>query len=66
MPISEVNDILGTDFSVRESHTIGGFIVSRTKRIPRVNDTVVEEGYRLTVLEADERSVLKVRLEEPE
>ena len=66
MPISEVNDILGTDFSVQESHTIGGFVVSRTKRIPRAGDTVVDDGYRLTVLEADERSVLKVRLEEPE
>ena len=66
MPISELNDILGTDFSVQESHTIGGFVVSRTKRIPKVGDIVVDEGYRLTVLEADERSVLKVRLEEPE
>ena len=63
MPISEVNDILGSDFSVQESHTIGGFIVSRTKRIPRVDDVVIEDGYRLTVMEADERHVLKVRLE---
>ena len=64
MPISEVNDTLLTSFSVQESHTIGGFIVSRTKRIPRVGDAIVEDGFRLTVLEADERSVLRVRLEE--
>jgi CBS domain containing-hemolysin-like protein len=63
MPISEVNDILYSNFSVQESHTIGGLIVSRLKRIPRVGDSIVEEDYRLTVLEADARSILKVRME---
>ncbi|MCP3868682.1 MAG: HlyC/CorC family transporter [Gammaproteobacteria bacterium] len=63
MPISEVNDKLYAKFSVEEAHTIGGFIVSRLRRIPEVGDQVEEQDYRLSVLEADARTVSKVKLE---
>ncbi len=62
-PISEVNDILYVHFPVEEAHTIGGLIVSRLRHIPLIGDTIEEQGYSLSVLDADERSVLKVRLE---
>jgi len=63
MPISEVNDMLYVHFPVEEAHTIGGLIISRLRHIPKEGDNVMEQGYRLTVLEADERTVLKVRVE---
>jgi CBS domain containing-hemolysin-like protein len=63
MPISEVNDILYVQFPVEEAHTIGGLIISRLRHIPTVGDSVTEQDYRLTVLEADERTVQKVRVE---
>lgn len=63
MPISEINDILYTEFPVKEAHTIGGLIISRLRYIPAEGDTVEEKGYRLTVLEADARSVIKIRME---
>jgi putative hemolysin len=63
MPISEVNDILYVQFPVEEAHTIGGLIVSRLRHIPSIGDAIEEQGYRLSVLDADERSVLKVRVE---
>ena len=62
-PISEVNDILYVHFPVEEAHTIGGLIVSRLRHIPSIGDSIEEQGYRLIVLDADERSVLKVRVE---
>ncbi len=62
-PISEVNDILYVHFPVEEAHTVGGLIVSRLRHIPSIGDAIEEQGYRLTVLNADERSVLKVRVE---
>ena len=62
-PISEVNDILYVQFPVEEAHTIGGLIISRLRHIPSVGDSIEEQGYRLSVLEADERSVIKVRAE---
>lgn len=64
MPISEVNDMLYTNFRIEEAHTIGGLIINRLRRIPRAGDTIEESNYRLTVLEADSRSVIKVRLEQ--
>lgn len=63
MPISEVNDILYATFPVEEAHTIGGLIISRLLHIPSAGDSVVECGHRLSVLEADERSIIKVRVE---
>ena len=63
MPISEVNDILYVKLPVEEAHTIGGFITSRLRTIPKVGDFVEEQDYRLSVLEADERTVIKVRFE---
>jgi len=62
-PISEVNDILYARFPVEEAHTIGGLVISRLRHIPSVGDYVVEQGHRVTVLDADERSVIKVRVE---
>jgi CBS domain containing-hemolysin-like protein len=63
-PISEVNDVLYAKFPVGEAHTIGGLIVSRLKSIPGTGDMFEENGYRITVLEADARSVIKVRIEQ--
>jgi CBS domain containing-hemolysin-like protein len=63
-PISEVNDILYAKFPVGEAHTIGGFIVSRLRHIPKAGGFIEEGGYRITVLDADARSVIKVRIEQ--
>lgn len=62
-PISEVNDILYAHFPVEEAHTIGGLMVSHLRHIPIIGDTLEEQGYKLVVLDADERSVLKVQVE---
>ena len=63
MPISEVNDILYAHFPTEEAHTIGGLIVNRLRYIPSEGDTIEEQDYKLTVLEADARSVIKVQVE---
>jgi putative hemolysin len=62
-PISEVNDVLHIKLPVTEAHTIGGLVVTRCRRIPCEGDAIQEEGFRFTVLEADPRTVLKVRAE---
>jgi len=62
-PISEVNDVLHIKLPVTEAHTIGGLVVTRSRRIPHEGDSIQEEGFRFTVMEADPRTVLKVRAE---
>ena len=63
MSISEINDILYTEFPVEEAHTVGGLIISRLRHIPSEGDSIEEQDYRLTVLEADDRAIIKVRVE---
>ncbi len=63
MPISEVNDILYAQFPVEEAHSIGGLIVARLRKIPHQGDTIEEQGYKISVVEADSRSIIKVRME---
>ena len=63
MPISEINDILYAKFPVEEAHSIGGLIVTRLRHIPHEGDTIEEQGYKISVIEADNRSVIKVRME---
>jgi CBS domain containing-hemolysin-like protein len=63
MPISEINDILYAQFPVEEAHSIGGLIVTRLRNIPKKGDTIEEQGYKITVIEADSRSVIKVKME---
>ena len=63
LPISEVNDTLEIDLPTKESHTIGGLVMTRLRRIPARGESIVESGYRFTVEEASERTVLKLRVE---
>ena len=63
LPVSEVNDALEISIPLKESHTIGGLVMTRLRRIPVQGESIVEAGYRFTVEEASERTVLKLRVE---
>ena len=63
LPISEVNDLLGTKIGVSEAHSIGGLIVARLRHVPAAGESIREAGYQFTVTEATERAVLKLRAE---
>ncbi len=63
LPISEVNDVLGTSLPGVESHTIGGLMMARIRHIPAVGEFIVESGFRFTVTEATDRAVVKLRVE---
>ena len=62
LPISEVNDALEISLPTKESHTVGGLVMMRLRRIPVQGESIVESGYRFTVEEASERTVLKLRV----
>ncbi|MBT8121113.1 MAG: hemolysin family protein [Gammaproteobacteria bacterium] len=63
LPISEVNELLGTSLPAVESHTIGGLLMARLKHIPAADESIVEAGFRFTVTEATDRAVVKLRVE---
>ena len=49
--------------AVEEAHSIGGLVVTRLRNIPKEGDTIEEQGYKITVIEADRRAVIKVKME---
>jgi putative hemolysin len=51
-----LNDSLKLNLPVGEAHTLAGFLINRLRHIPEVGDTVLEQGYRYTVTEADART----------
>jgi len=61
--ISEANEVLGIHLPATEFHTLGGLVMARLRRIPREGDHIIELGYRLTVTEATDRSLEKLRVE---
>lgn len=63
LPISEANEVLGTDLSAKEYHTLGGLIMVRLRHIPREGEYIEESGWRLTVVQATDRAIHKLRVE---
>jgi len=62
VPISEVMEMLGVPFSVRDAHTMGGLVTARLGRIPKVGDSIDEVGFRMFVEEASDRAPLRLRV----
>jgi CBS domain containing-hemolysin-like protein len=63
LPISEANEILRTLLPTTEFHTVGGLVLARLRHIPKEGEFIVEDGYRFTVVEASDRSIIKLRVE---
>jgi CBS domain containing-hemolysin-like protein len=61
MEINEINERLGTDIPKDGYETIAGFVIKRMDKIPEVGEETRWENLRIKVLEADKRSVLKVK-----
>jgi CBS domain containing-hemolysin-like protein len=63
LPISEANEVLGASLPAVESHTIGGLMMARLRHIPAEGESIVESGFKFTVVEATDRAVVKLRVE---
>ncbi len=60
--VEAVNEELEWTLPKGEYDTLGGLILSTLDRIPVPGEEVTIEGYHLTVVEADQRRILKVKL----
>lgn len=63
LSISEANEILQVGLPTTEFHTVGGLVLARLRHIPREGEFIIEEGYRFTVVKANERTIEKLRVE---
>jgi putative hemolysin len=63
--IDELNETLGWKLPKQEYETVAGLILSQLGRIPRPGEVVTLDGYELSVVDADERRILKVKVRAP-
>lgn len=62
--VHELNDALDLKLPEEEDYdTVGGFVFSHLGRIPEAGDSFEHDGVRITILEAEERRVVRVRVE---
>ena len=58
--IADVEDATGAELADEDFDTVGGFIMSRLGRIPRVGDRIDVPGYQFRVMAMDGRRVDRV------
>jgi CBS domain containing-hemolysin-like protein len=63
--LDELNEALDWRLPKRECETVGGLILTALGRIPRPGEQVGVEGYELSVVDADERRILRVKVKPP-
>ncbi|MFC2161222.1 hemolysin family protein [Acidobacteriota bacterium] len=61
--ISEINEILGIELQSTKFYTVGGLVAAQLRRLPQEGESIVEQGFRFTVVQATDRTVLKVKVE---
>jgi CBS domain containing-hemolysin-like protein len=60
--IDELNEALDWNIPKKDYETVSGLILSVLGRIPRPGEQVFVDGYELSVVDADERRILKVKV----
>ena len=61
--VEELNETLDMALPEDEAYdTVGGYIFSKLGRIPTVGESIVENGAKIEILEAEERSVSRLRI----
>lgn len=59
--IDEINERLGTDIPKNGYETIAGFVIKQMDKIPKKGEYTVWKNLKIVVLQADKRSVSKVK-----
>jgi CBS domain containing-hemolysin-like protein len=60
--IEELNEALDWDLPKAEYETVAGLVLATLHRIPRTGEELTVRGYTVTVLEADARRVVAVKI----
>lgn len=63
MPVDELEEHFGVEIERDNFDSIGGLIFHLTGKIPSIGDKVEGAGLQLTILDADERKIIKVCIE---
>jgi CBS domain containing-hemolysin-like protein len=64
--IGELNDALGWSLPTGDFETVAGLVLATTHRIPAVGEVLTISRHTVTIVEADRRRVLTVRITPPD
>ena len=62
MPVEDLEEIFKVSIERDKFDTIGGLIFHLTGKIPAIGDIIVNEDLHFTILDADKRRIIKVRI----
>lgn len=60
--IETFNDRFSSSFEATDFDTIGGIVLNAFGKIPLVNDSIEIQNFHFTVLAANKRQILKLRI----
>ena len=63
LSVSEVNDLLEINLNTKVSYTIGGLVMAQIGHIPDYDESMTEQGYRFSVHERTDKSIVKLKVE---
>ncbi|MEX2446230.1 MAG: hemolysin family protein [Dehalococcoidia bacterium] len=59
----DLSHSLDADLTEIDANTVAGLLLAQFKRFPEIGESMVYEGHRFTVMDADERRITKVGIE---
>jgi len=62
MPVEDLEEFFKVTIERDKFDTIGGLIFHLTGKIPAIGDIIVNENLHFTILDADKRRIIKVRI----
>ncbi len=60
--LDELTELIEIDFEPTESETLAGYVLEKMGKIPKVDETLMSEKFRIHILEATEKRIDKVKL----
>jgi CBS domain containing-hemolysin-like protein len=63
VPISEAAVTLKITLPETQAHTLGGMVTAYLRHIPRAGESIIQAGYRFSVLEVDEHGIQKLQVQ---
>ena len=64
--LDEVAEVSGLELPEGPYATLGGYVMSRLGRLPRIGDEVAQDGFRLQVIEVEGRRAARIRVVPPQ
>ena len=61
--INDFNDYFDTDLAQMKNDSIGGFLIDKIGRIPKLGDSIEEEGIKITVVQINRYKLEMLKVE---